>query len=63
MARPEGGRLRRSPSTGSRLKAGDNYWQLLNDPLNEYVTFKVADAAAAGDTTPREVRIKTVPSL
>ena len=23
---------------GTPIKAGDNYWQLLNSPLNEYVT-------------------------
>ena len=46
---------------GKAIKAGDNYWALLNDPLNEYVTFKVASAPAGTDA--RDVRIKTVASL
>ena len=29
---------------GTPIKAGDNYWQLLNSPLNEYVTVSVASA-------------------
>ena len=46
---------------GKPIKAGDNYWALLNDPLNEYVTFKVGSTPAGADS--REVRIKTVTSL
>jgi tricorn protease len=46
---------------GKPSKAGDNYWALLNDPLNEYVTFKVAATPAGADA--RDVRIKTVTSL
>jgi tricorn protease len=46
---------------GRPIKAGDNYWALLNDPLNEYVTFKVASTPAGADA--RDVRIKTVGSL
>jgi tricorn protease len=46
---------------GKPIKAGDNYWALLNDPLNEYVTFKVASTPAGADA--RDVRIRTVTSL
>jgi len=46
---------------GRTIKAGDNYWALLNDPLNEYVTFKVAATPAGADA--RDVRIKTAASL
>jgi tricorn protease len=46
---------------GRPIKAGDNFWALLNDPLNEYVTFKVASTPAGTDA--RDVRIKTVTSL
>ena len=31
---------------GTPIKAGDNYWQLLNSPLNDYVTVTVAGAPA-----------------
>ena len=30
---------------GTPVKAGDNYWERLNSPLNEYVTVSVASAA------------------
>ncbi len=46
---------------GKAVKAGDNYWRLLNDPLNEYVTFRISRTAAGTDA--RDVRIKTVASL
>ncbi len=46
---------------GKAIKAGDNYWQVLNDPLNDYVTFKVATTPAGADA--RDVRIKTATSL
>ncbi len=46
---------------GRPIKAGDNYWALLNDPLNEYVTFKVASTPAGADA--RDVRIRTASSL
>ena len=48
---------------GQAIKAGDNYWELLNRPLNDYATFTVAPGAAAGDKQARQVRIKTVTSL
>ncbi|MGH7552090.1 MAG: S41 family peptidase, partial [Longimicrobiales bacterium] len=43
------------------LKAGDNYWKLLNHTINEYVPVKVAKSAS-GDGA-RTVRIRTVTSL
>jgi tricorn protease len=46
---------------GTPIKAGDNYWALLNSPLNDYVTLTVA-ATPAG-ATPREVRLESVTSL
>ena len=45
---------------GETIKAGDNYWALLNSPLNEYVTITAA-AAPAGAS--RKLRIATVTSL
>jgi tricorn protease len=46
---------------GHKVKAGDNYWQILNEAINDYVPVKVA--ATPTDPNPREVRIKTVASL
>ena len=46
---------------GTSIKAGDNYWALLNGPLNDYVTVTVASAPAG--TGARQLRIQTVPSL
>jgi tricorn protease len=46
---------------GHKVKPGDNYWQILNEAINEYVPVKVA--ATPADPNPREVRIKTVASL
>jgi len=48
---------------GTPIKAGDNYWRLLNESLNEYVTFRVAPGPAPDDKAARDVRIKTVTSL
>ncbi|HUF49168.1 MAG TPA: S41 family peptidase [Vicinamibacterales bacterium] len=45
---------------GTPLKAGDNYWRLLNSPLNAYVTITVAPSPTA---TPRTLRIQAVNSL
>lgn len=47
---------------GTPIKAGDNYWQLLNSPLNEYVTV-TATANPSASSGERKLRIKTVPSL
>ncbi|HET9371966.1 MAG TPA: S41 family peptidase, partial [Vicinamibacterales bacterium] len=46
---------------GTPIKAGDNYWRLLNSPLNDYVTVTVA--AAPANATPRDVRLRSVASL
>jgi tricorn protease len=43
------------------VKAGDNYWQILNHTLNDYVTVGIAAAPSGAEV--REVRIKTVDSL
>ena len=50
---------------GKPIKAGDNYWQLLNSPLNDYVTITAASAPPSGNSTAgeRKMRIKTSPSL
>jgi tricorn protease len=46
---------------GQEVKAGDNYWRILNQAINEYVPLRVAaNAAGAGA---REVRVRTVESL
>jgi tricorn protease len=47
---------------GRALRPGDNYWQILNHALNEYVPVKVA-SSPKGDQNAREFRIKSVPSL
>jgi len=46
---------------GVQVRAGENYWPLLNSPLNEYVDLTVA--ASADGTGSREVRIRSVASL
>lgn len=46
---------------GVQVKAGDNYWPLLNSPLNEYVRLTVSSAATGAD--PRDLRIQSVASL
>ena len=46
---------------GQDIKAGDNYWKILNHALNEYVPIRVA--ANAGGTNARDVRIRTVTSV
>lgn len=46
---------------GTDIRPGDNYWKLLNEALNEYVTFRVADSPE-GDGA-RDLRIRTVTSL
>lgn len=47
------------------VKAGDNFWSLLNSPLNEYVTIGAADAPPSGGSSKgqRTLRIQTVTSL
>jgi tricorn protease len=46
---------------GTPIKAGDNYWQLLNSPLNEYVTVSVASAPTGAGK--RDVRLRSIASL
>ena len=46
---------------GHTVKAGDNYWQILNEAINDYVPVKVASTPT--HPQPREVRIRTVASL
>jgi len=46
---------------GVQVKAGDNYWPLLNSPLNEYVQLTVSSAATGAN--PRDLRIQSVASL
>lgn len=47
---------------GQALKAGDNYWRLLNSPLNEYVSVTVsATPTATGGV--RDIRLRTITSL
>jgi len=46
---------------GVQVRAGDNYWPLLNSPLNEYVDLTIA--ASADGANSREARIRSIPSL
>lgn len=46
---------------GQELRAGENYWRILNHALNEYVPVRVAKSASGQDA--RTVRIKTVTSI
>ncbi len=46
---------------GHEIRAGDNYWKILNHALNDYVTLRVADTPAGANT--RDQRIRTVTSL
>ncbi len=46
---------------GQELKAGDNYWRILNQAMNEYVPVRVASSPAGAGA--REVRIKSLPSI
>jgi tricorn protease len=45
---------------GTRIKAGDNFWPLLNSPLNEYVTIGTASSPTGEE---RKIRIRTEASL
>jgi len=47
---------------GREIRAGDNFWKILNGLLNEYVTMKVS-SSPYGYSGVREIRIKTVTSL
>ncbi len=45
---------------GEDLRAGENYWRILNEALNEYVTVRVADSPEGANA--RELRIRTATS-
>jgi len=46
---------------GTPIKAGDNYWQMLNSPLNEYVTVTVASSPEGEGK--RDVRLRSIASM
>jgi len=46
---------------GHEIKPPDNYWEILNHTLNEYVTVRVASSPRGRDS--RDIRISTVSSL
>jgi tricorn protease len=46
---------------GQEVRAGDNYWRILNHTLNEYVPIRVATSAAGAEA--RDLRIRSVTSL
>jgi len=48
---------------GTAVKAGDNYYPLFGNLLNEYVTVRVASDPDPRSATARDVRIRTVASL
>jgi tricorn protease len=48
---------------GTAIKAGDNYWPLLGNLLNEYVTVRVGTEPNPQGASAREVRIRSVASL
>jgi hypothetical protein len=46
---------------GEEVRAGDNYWRILNHALNEYVPLRVAASADGRDA--RDVRIRSITSI
>ncbi len=46
---------------GQEIRAGENYWKILNEALNDYVTLKVADSPDGANA--RDERVQTVTSL
>jgi tricorn protease len=46
---------------GQEIRAGDNYWRVLNHTLNEYVPVRVARSASGQSA--RDVRIRSVNSI
>ncbi len=46
---------------GQEIRAGENYWKLLNHALNEYVTLRVADSPDGANA--RDQRVATITSL
>ena len=47
---------------GIEIKAGDNYWKILNDKINEFATVTVSPSPYKGGDT-RDIRVETVTSL
>jgi tricorn protease len=48
---------------GRAIKAGDNYWPILNNLLNEYAVVRIGSEPDPKSASVRDVRIKTVASL
>jgi len=48
---------------GKEVKAGDNYWKLLNHTVNDFVTVKIGSEPDGNGKGVRECRIETVTSL
>jgi tricorn protease len=46
---------------GKQIEAGDNYWKILNETLNDYVEFEMSDDPGSGVS--RVARIRPVASL
>ncbi|MFC1627644.1 S41 family peptidase, partial [Gemmatimonadota bacterium] len=46
---------------GTSIRPPDNYWQILNHTLNDYVTLTVGDSPQTRET--REVRVRTIGSV
>ena len=46
---------------GQAIQAGDNYWEILNHTLNEFVPVQVADESSGSGS--RDLRIRPVTSL
>ena len=47
---------------GKEIKAGDNYWTILNEKINEYATVTVSPSPDKSGET-RDIRVRTVTSL
>jgi len=46
---------------GEEISAGDNYWKLLNEKVNDFATLRVSDSARG--LSPHDIRIETITSL
>ena len=46
---------------GQDIRAGDNFWRVLNHTLNDYVPVRVADSA--GGANAREILVQPFPTL
>jgi len=44
---------------GQEIRAGDNYWKILNHALNDYVTLRVADSPDGANARDQRVRTET----